>query len=167
MDWCCNAERGKIERRLSGVTLSIYCPHSQHKHKRHCPSSDNCFLVYSQHILHVVWLSPKIIHFCEYIIKARARVELVHWTDQDTKGQKEQMREDEGLRKFLRTKDCGVLERVEKIMVLDWGWSEMVVNSCPEDVVGRLKIMWKLVLKVGEKRHKWVVVSSDPGMWVI
>ena len=42
----------------------------------------------------------------------------------------------------------------------------MVVNSCPENVEGRVKIMWKLVLLAGEKRHESVVVNSDPGNWV-
>ena len=37
--------------------------------------------------------------------------------------------------------------RVEKIKVLDWGRSEMVVNSCLEDLKGRmtLKRLWKSI----------------------
>ena len=48
------------------------------------------------------------------------------------------------------------LMRVEKIMGLDWGWSEMVVNSCLEDLEGRvrLKRMWKLFQWMGKKRTK-------------
>ena len=46
------------------------------------------------------------------------------------------------------------LTRVEKIMVWDWGRSKMVVNSCIEDREGRMRLkrMWKLVPKAGEKR---------------
>ena len=45
----------------------------------------------------------------------------------------------------------GLME-VEQIMVLDWGRSEMVVNSCLEDLEGRmrLKTMWKFVRQVGK-----------------
>ena len=37
------------------------------------------------------------------------------------------------------------LTRVEEIMVLNWGHSEMVVNSCLEDLDGRIRFkgMWK------------------------
>ena len=44
----------------------------------------------------------------------------------------------------------GRLTRVENIMVLDWGRSEMVVNSCLEDLEGRMRLkrMWKLVPQV-------------------
>ena len=44
---------------------------------------------------------------------------------------------------------------VEKIVVLDWGRSEMVVNSCLEDLEGRMRLkrMWKLIPQVGEKEE--------------
>ena len=46
------------------------------------------------------------------------------------------------------------LTRVEKIMVLDWGQSEMALNSCLEELEGRmtLKRMWKLILQARQKR---------------
>ena len=46
------------------------------------------------------------------------------------------------------------LKRVERFMVLDWGRSEMVMNSCFEDLEGRMrwKRMWKLVPQVGQVR---------------
>ena len=52
---------------------------------------------------------------------------------------------------------------VEKIMVLDGGRQEMVVNSCFEDLEGRvvLKRVWEFIPKTGEKRHERVKVSSD------
>ena len=42
------------------------------------------------------------------------------------------------------------LKRIKNIIVLDFGQSEMVVNSCLEDVEGRmgLKRMWKAVPQV-------------------
>ena len=49
------------------------------------------------------------------------------------------------------------LIRVEKIMLLDWGWSEVVVDSCLEDLEGRMRLkkMWKFIPWVGKKkRHK-------------
>ena len=50
----------------------------------------------------------------------------------------------------------GCFTRVEKIMVLDWGQSEMVVNSCLEDMEGRMRLrrMWKLVPRVGKNWNK-------------
>ena len=47
--------------------------------------------------------------------------------------------------------------RVEKIMVLEWGQSEMV-NSCLEDleVRMRLKRMWKLIPQAKKKgTNEW------------
>ena len=46
------------------------------------------------------------------------------------------------------------LTRVEKIMVLDWGQSEIALNSCLEELEGRmtLKRMWKLILHARNKR---------------
>ena len=48
---------------------------------------------------------------------------------------------------------------VEKIMVLDGGRSEMVVNSCLEDLEGRMRLkrMWKFVPQAGKKRgiNEW------------
>ena len=40
----------------------------------------------------------------------------------------------------------------------------MVVKSCVEDLEGimRLKKMSKLIPQVGEKRNKWIEVSSFP-----
>ena len=48
------------------------------------------------------------------------------------------------------------LMRVENIMVLNWGRSEIVVNSSLEDLEVRLTLnrMCKLVPQVGEKRNK-------------
>ena len=50
----------------------------------------------------------------------------------------------------------GALMRVEMIMVLDCGQSEMVLNSCLEYVEGRMKLkrMWKLIPQVGKKKNK-------------
>ena len=63
----------------------------------------------------------------------------------------------EGNWKFGRRRDwcvCG-LTRVEKIKVLDWGRTEMVVNSCLDlEERMRLKRMWTLVPQVGQKRNK-------------
>ena len=63
----------------------------------------------------------------------------------------------EGKLKILKEVGLGWmgLKRVEKIMVLDWGQSEMVVNSCLEDVERRkrLKRMWKLVPQVVKKER--------------
>ena len=44
--------------------------------------------------------------------------------------------------------------RVQRILVLDWGQSEMVVSSCLEDLEGgmRLKRVWKVVPQAGKKR---------------
>ena len=41
----------------------------------------------------------------------------------------------------------------------------MVVNSCLEDLEGRLRLkgIWKLIPQVGKKWNKLVEVSSDPG----
>ena len=46
--------------------------------------------------------------------------------------------------------------KVEKIMVWDWGGSEMLVNSCLEDLEGRMRLkrMWKLVPQVVKERNK-------------
>ena len=44
--------------------------------------------------------------------------------------------------------------RVEKIVVLDWGRYQMVVNGCLEDLEGSMRLkMWKLVPRVGEKNR--------------
>ena len=45
------------------------------------------------------------------------------------------------------------LTRVEKITVLDWGQSEMVVKSCLEDLEGRviLRRMWKFGPQAAKK----------------
>ena len=50
----------------------------------------------------------------------------------------------------------GELTRVEKIIVLDWGRSEVVVNSRLEDLEGRMRLkrIWKLVPQAGEKRNE-------------
>ena len=50
----------------------------------------------------------------------------------------------------------GGLTRVEKIMVLNWGQSEMAVNFCLEYLEGkmRLKRVWKLMPQVRKKRNK-------------
>ena len=46
--------------------------------------------------------------------------------------------------------------RVEKIMVLDWRLYEMVMNSCLQDLDGRIRLkrMWKLVPHVGKKEEQ-------------
>ena len=48
-------------------------------------------------------------------------------------------------------------------MVLDGGRYEMVVNSCFEDLEGRmgLKRVWEFIPKPGEKKNERVKVSSD------
>ena len=48
------------------------------------------------------------------------------------------------------------LTRVEKIKVLDWGRSEMVVNSYLEDLDGRMrsKRMWKFIPQVRKRKNK-------------
>jgi len=53
------------------------------------------------------------------------------------------------------------LKRGEKIMVLDRSRSEMVVNSCLEDLekIMRLKRMWNLVPQVGEVKIKKGLLS--------
>ena len=58
----------------------------------------------------------------------------------------------------------GGLAGVEKIMVLDGGREEIVVNSCFEDLEGRvgLKRVWEFIPKVGKQRNERVKVSSDP-----
>ena len=45
------------------------------------------------------------------------------------------------------------LTRVEKMMGLDWGQFEMVVNCCLEDLDERMTLnrMWKLVPQVGKQ----------------
>jgi len=47
------------------------------------------------------------------------------------------------------------LTRTENI-VSDWALSEMVVNSCLEDLDGRMRLkrIWKLVPEVGKKSNK-------------
>ena len=52
---------------------------------------------------------------------------------------------------------------VEKIVAVDEGREEMVVNSCFEDLEGRvgLKRVWEFVPKAGKKRNERVKVSSD------
>ena len=49
-----------------------------------------------------------------------------------------------------------MLTGVEKIMVLNWGRSEMVVNSCLEGREGRMRLkrMWKLVPQTGKKEER-------------
>ena len=68
-------------------------------------------------------------------------------------------------RKSGNLKDVGLggLAGVEKILVLDGGRKEMVVNSCFEDLEGRrgLKRVWEFIPKVGKKRNEKVKVSSD------
>ena len=94
--------------------------------------------------------------------------ERVHWLNgsgcnrqkQDTKyacmgwtkwAQKETLRRENwkiGSWRVLR-----VLTRVEKIMAYDWGWPEMVDNSCLEDLEGRMRLkrMWKSIAQAGKK----------------
>ena len=59
----------------------------------------------------------------------------------------------------------GVNEGRKKIMVLNWGRSEIVVNSCFEGLEGRmrLKTMWKMVPQTGKNNTKGVEMSSHPG----
>ena len=47
------------------------------------------------------------------------------------------------------------LTRVKKIMVLNWGRSEIVVNSYLEDLEGRMrwKRMWKLIPQVRKEEE--------------
>ena len=48
------------------------------------------------------------------------------------------------------------LTRVEKIIVLYWGQSEMVGNSCVEDLEERMRLkrIRKLIPQAGEKRNE-------------
>ena len=57
----------------------------------------------------------------------------------------------------------GRLAGVEKIMVLDGGRKEVVMNICFEDLEGRvgLKRVWEFIPKAGKKRNERVKVSSD------
>ena len=52
--------------------------------------------------------------------------------------------------------------KVEKIMVWDWGGSEMLVNSCLEDLEGRMRLkrMRKFVLQLGKKKEKQMSVGE-------
>ena len=52
---------------------------------------------------------------------------------------------------------------VEKIKILDGGRSEMVVNSCFEDLEGGvgLKRVWEFIPKVGKKGNERVKMSRD------
>ena len=52
---------------------------------------------------------------------------------------------------------------VKKIKILDWRRSEMMVNSCFEDLEGRVGLnrVREFVPKVGKKRNERVKVSSD------
>ena len=52
---------------------------------------------------------------------------------------------------------------VENIEDLDGGREEVVVNSCFEDLEGRigLKKVWEFMPKAGNKRNERVKVSSD------
>ena len=62
-------------------------------------------------------------------------------------------------RKESREFEGGGLMGVEKIMVLDGGRHEMVVNCCFEDLEGvmRLKRKWELVPQAGKKKgtNEW------------
>ena len=62
----------------------------------------------------------------------------------------------DGSRRKILGMAVGGLMGVKKIMVLDEGLSEMVVNSCLEDLEGRMKLkrMWKLIPKAGKKKNK-------------
>ena len=62
----------------------------------------------------------------------------------------------DGSRSKILGMAVGGLMGVKKIMVLDEGLSEMVVNSCLEDLEGRMKLkrMWKLIPKAGKKKNK-------------
>ena len=57
----------------------------------------------------------------------------------------------------------GGLTGVEKIEDLDGGRSEVVVNSCFEDLEGRIGLRreWEFIPKVGKKRNERVKVSSS------
>ena len=59
--------------------------------------------------------------------------------------QKETLRKENW--KCRRRIGVGGFTRVEKIMILEWGRSEMVVNSYLEDLGGRMRLkrMWKLI----------------------
>ena len=64
------------------------------------------------------------------------RQERMHGMDKmDTEGNPQ-----EGNWKFGRRRDWGGLTRVAKIMDFEWGTSEMVVNSCLEDLEGRMRL---------------------------
>ena len=51
---------------------------------------------------------------------------------------------------------CRVNEGKKKVMVLDWGQSEMVENRCLEDLEGRMRLnrMWKLVHRWGKREEQ-------------
>jgi len=57
----------------------------------------------------------------------------------------------------------GGLTGVEKIMVLDGGRYEIVVNGCFEDLEGGvgLKRVWEFVPETGKKSNERVNVSSN------
>ena len=56
---------------------------------------------------------------------------------------------------------------VVKIEDLDGGREEVVVNSCFEDLEGRMGLnrVREFIPKVGKKRNERVKVSSDLGFW--
>ena len=99
--------------------------------------------------------------FFVYVVEARERASTLNRSGCNTQKQdaKQACMEKENLQGG-KTGELGgiwvVFMRVEKIMVLDWGRSEMVVNSCFQDLeVGmRLKRMWKLMPQMGEKSNK-------------
>ena len=63
----------------------------------------------------------------------------------------------------LKEVGLGGLTGVEKILVLDGGRSEVVVNNSFEGLEGRmgLKRVWEFIPKVGKKRNERMKVSSD------
>ena len=52
-------------------------------------------------------------------------------------------------------------------MVLAGGRQEMVMNSCFEDLEGKvgLKRVWEIVPKVGKRKNERIKVSSDSSFW--
>jgi len=95
------------------------------------------------------------------------------YTEGDSQEEELEIWKEDGLGKF----GGGGLTRVENIMVLVWGWSEMVVNSCLEDLEQRmtLKRMWQRLfpqlgkkeeqLSGGEQWSRIYVVSPEKCCW--
>ena len=75
--------------------------------------------------------------------------------------------------KFGRRRDSGGVNEGTEDQGLYWGRSVMVLNSCLEDLEGRMRLKWmfNLVPQVGKKREtmsggkqrSWILVVSPEG----